>query len=104
MSALGPQGRAALRLAVTPVTPSIIRRSAPVHPKPSVHAAAAVVRHRLRAAGRLRALEADNAALRGDVAHLTRQLVAAREAGRRDEREKTARTMGGKVLSIFVGG
>ena len=38
-----------------------------------------------------------------EVAHLTRQLDAAWEAGRRDEREVKARTMGGQVLSIFVG-
>ena len=49
------------------------------------------------------ALEADNAELRGEVAHLSRQLGEAREQGRRDEREVKARTMGGQVLSIFVG-
>ena len=39
-----------------------------------------------------------------EVAHLSRQLEEAREQGRRDEREVKARTMGGQVLSIFVGG
>ena len=42
--------------------------------------------------------------LEAEVAHLHRQIDAAREAGRRDEREVKARTMGGQVLSIFVGG
>ena len=41
--------------------------------------------------------------LEGEVAHLHRQIEQAREAGRRDEREVKARTMGGQVLSIFVG-
>ena len=42
--------------------------------------------------------------LEGEVAHLHRQIERAREAGRRDEREVKARTMGGQVLSIFIGG
>ena len=46
---------------------------------------------------RVRDLEVENA-------HLHRQIERAREAGRRDERIVKARTMGGKVLSIFVGG
>ena len=42
--------------------------------------------------------------LEAEVAHLHRQIERAREAGRRDERNVKARTMGGQVLSIFVGG
>ena len=65
--------------------------------------AAAVARQRSAQSARMAALEADNAELRGEVAHLSRQLEEAREQGRRDEREVKARTMGGRVLSIFVG-
>ena len=64
-----------------------------------------------RAAERRDAEQAERATLRervtdleAEVAHLHRQIERAREAGRRDEREVKARTMGGQVLSIFVGG
>ena len=39
-----------------------------------------------------------------EVAHLTRQLDAAREAGRREERAVSARTMSGRCLSILGAG
>ena len=108
MGAMGAQALTALR--ETPdirlVTFDTLDHPAPQRPaKPSVFAAAAVARQRQRAVGdRMAALEADNAELRGENAHLSRQLEEAREQGRRDEREVKARTMGGQVLSIFVGG
>ena len=37
------------------------------------------------------------------MAHLHRQIERAREEGRREEHAVAARTMGGKLLSIFVG-
>ena len=105
MGAMGAQALTALR-----ETPDIRPRSdRPSRPsswrpaKPSVFVAAAVARQRSAQSARIRALEADNAELRGEVAHLSRQLEEAREQGRRDEREVKARTMGGQVLSIFVG-
>ena len=124
MNALGHQGRAALAIvpaarlsAMSPrereelihPAPAILHApsiglSAPQRPaKPSVFVAAAVARQRSAQSARIAALEADNAELRGEVAHLSRQLGEAREQGRRDEREVKARTMGGQVLSIFVG-
>ena len=107
MRAMGHQAAAALR--ETPdirlVTFDTLDHPAPPRPaKPSVFVAAAVARQRQHAGDRVRALEADNAELRGEVAHLSRQLEVEREQGRREERAVKARTMGGRVLSIFVGG
>ena len=100
MRALGAQALAALR--ETPdirlVTFDTLDHPAPQRPaKPSVFVAAAVARQRSAQSARMAALEADNAELRGEVAHLSRQLEEAREQGRRDEREVKARTMGGRV-------
>ena len=124
MNALGHQGRAALAIvpaarlsAMSPrereeliqPAPAILHAPSIDHPapqrlaKPSIFVAAAVARQRSAQSARMATLEADNAELRGEVAHLSRQLEEAREQGRRDEREVKARTMGGQVLSIFVG-
>ena len=84
--------------------PATLTAAASIQAKPSIFMAAAVARQRSAQSARMAALEADNAELRGEVAHLSRQLEEAREQGRRDEREVKARTMGGRVLSIFVGG
>ena len=108
MGAMGAQALTALReqpADLRLVTNGALDHPAPQRPaKPSVFVAAAVARQRSAQSARMAALEADNAELRGEVAHLSRQLEEAREQGRRDEREVKARTMGGRVLSIFVGG
>ena len=114
MRAMGPQAAAALRLVVSgdgaPATfpgapaagaPREVLAEAPAARR-DPWAAAAVARQRAFAArelarlqGRVGELEAENAWLRG-------QLDAAREAGRRDERARTARTHGGRLPSILL--
>ena len=105
MGAMGAQALKALREQPADIRLVTFDHPAPQRPaKPSVFVAAAVARQRSAQSARMATLEADNAELRGEVAHLSRQLEEAREQGRRDEREVKARTMGGQVLSIFVGG
>ena len=115
MSALGAQGRTALReqsaIRLVTDTPAPETEPAPDSTPLGVPAIAAVRLASDRAAERRVAELAELATLRervtdlqAEVAHLHRQIERAREAGRRDGREVEARTMGGKVLSIFVGG
>ena len=113
MNALGAQGRQALReqTAIRLVTDTPATEPAADSTPLGVPAIAAVRLASDRAAERRDAERADLAALRervtdleAEVAHLHRQIERAREAGRREEHAVTARTMGGKVLSIFVGG
>lgn len=105
MRAMGPQAAAALRLVASggaPVTDFPARRPAPAPARRDPWLAAALARTRYHAMAevrrlreRVRELDAENAWLRG-------QLDAAREAGRRDERARTARTHGGRLPSILT--
>ena len=115
MNALGAQGRQALReqtaIRLVTDTPAPVTEQAPDSTPLGVPAIAAVRLASDRAAERREAELAELVALRErvtelgvEVAHLSRQLEEAREQGRREERAVKARTMGGRVLSIFVGG
>ena len=101
MGAMGAQALAALREPTADIrlvteqgkTPAPAVQALPAGwQRPEVFAAQEVIELRER----VRELNVE-------VAHLKRQLTAEREAGRREEHAVAARTMGGKVLSIFVG-
>lgn len=113
MTALGPQGAAAIaeirepgRILRYPAgdLPPIVQARRP-NPAPALRLGDPVSTRSLEAVV-LRAALAERerriAELEGELAHALRQVDAAREAGRRDEREVNARTLGGRVPSIGV--
>ena len=109
MSAMGPQVATVLKLVVSgdgvPATipATIPARTAAAPPaRRDPGAAAAVARQRAFAAREFARLEARVGELEAENAWLRGQLQAAREAGRRDERARTARTHGGRLPSILT--
>ena len=105
MRALGPQGTRALRepapdIRLVTDTPS----PSPSDGLPSGWQPLGITdeaRAALQAA-EVERLRARVAELEVEVEHLRRQIDAAREAGQRDERAVTARTMGGRLPSILT--
>lgn len=104
MTALGPQGRRALRdaPALRLVTAVAEVPAVPHARRPTVHVSAAVARQRAGAAARIVELERENAELRAALAVAQRGAERAVEDGRRQERALQARTMSGRVPSILT--
>lgn len=104
MRAMGPQA-AALRLVVSgaPAADFPARRPAPAPARRrDPWLAAALARTRYHAMAEVRRLRERVRELEAEVAWRRRQLDAAHEAGRRDERARTARTHGGRLTSILT--